>query len=215
MRKIFDWLDRKFGIKAPHKNFMKRPVPDNIGYSYCFGGIAFVYFLLLGFSGMLLTLYYVPSEKEAYKSILMITEEISFGWLIRGLHKWSATLFIVFILLHTVRVFVSKAYRPPRELNWMAGVVGLIFALGSGFTGYLLPWDQKAYWATEVGTSMLGTLPFFGGHIKNLLRGGADVGGSTLIRFYSIHVIYMPVFISLLLWGHFHMVKRRGIAKNL
>lgn len=215
MGKLFDWADKSFGIREPHKRFMKRPLPENVGYSYCFGGLAFFYFLLLVFSGMLLSLYYVPSEKEAYKSILMITEELTFGWLIRGIHKWSATLFIVFILLHTVRVFVSKAYRPPRELNWMAGVIGLTFALGSGFTGYLLPWDQKAYWATEVGTSMLGTLPFLGGYIKTLLRGGIEVDGSTLIRFYSIHVIYMPALMSLILWGHFHMVKRRGIAKNL
>jgi quinol-cytochrome oxidoreductase complex cytochrome b subunit len=202
-------------VKDSHKRFLQRPVPQNINYSYCLGGMAFTYFLILVFTGLLLSLYYIPSEKEAFKSIVMINEDVRLGWLVRSLHKWAAHLFIIFIILHIIRVFVSRAYRPPRELNWMAGVLGFVVAMASGFTGYLLPWDQKAYWATEVGTAMFGTVPFIGEYLLYMVRGGAYVDGMTLIRFYSLHVLYLPVSMAIILWAHFHMVKRQGIAKNL
>ncbi len=215
MGKVLNWLDSRFRIKEPHKKFLQRPVPQNLNYSYCLGGMAFTYFIILAFTGMLLSIYYIPSEKEAFKSIVTITNEVTLGWLVRSLHKWSANLFIIFIFLHTVRVFVSRAYRPPRELNWMAGVFGFVIAMASGFTGYLLPWDQKAYWATEVGTSMFGTIPFIGKYLIYAVRGGPDINGITLIRFYSLHVIYLPVSMVLILWAHFHMVKRQGISSGL
>lgn len=215
MGRIFDWMDSRFGVKEPHKRFLQRRAPQNLNYSYCLGGMAFTYFLILFFTGLLLSLYYVPSEKEAFKSVVMINDDVALGWLVRSLHKWSANLFIICIILHTVRVFVSKAYSPPRELNWMAGVLGFVVAMSSGFTGYLLPWDQKAFWATEVGTSMFGTMPFIGKYLVYAVRGGLDVSGATLIRFYSLHVLYMPVAMAVILWAHFHMVKRQGIAKEL
>lgn len=215
MGRIFNWLDLRFGLRRPHRRFLQRPVPEDLGYSYCFGGIAFAFFIMLGFSGLLLSLYYVPSEKEAYRSIVMITNEVAMGWLIRSVHKWSATFFIVCIILHTIRVFLSRAYRSPRELNWIVGVLAFVNVMASGFTGYLLPWDQKAYWATEVGTSMLSAIPLIGTEVMIAVRGGAEVGGATLIRFYSLHVLYLPLITSLLMWNHFHMVKRQGIARNL
>ncbi len=215
MGKVFDWLDLRFGLKKPHGRFLQRRVPSDLGYTYCFGGMAFTFFLTLAFSGLLLSLYYVPSEKEAYRSIVMITDEVTLGWLVRGFHKWSASLFIISIMLHSIRVFVSKAYRPPRELNWMVGVMTFVLCMFSGFTGYLLPWDQKAYWATEVGTSMAKNVPVIGEYIVYALRGGAEVSGATLIRFYSFHILYLPFSISVLLWAHSHMVKRQGIARNL
>jgi quinol-cytochrome oxidoreductase complex cytochrome b subunit len=215
MGKFFDWIDSRFGIKEPHKRFFVRPVPSNINYSYCLGGMSFVYFIILFISGMLLSIYYVPSEKEAFKSIVFITKDIPMGWLVRSIHKWSANLFIVFIILHTIRVFVSKAYRPPRELNWMAGAIGLLIAMASGFTGYLLPWDQKAYWATEVGTAMFSTVPIIGENLMHIVRGGEDISGTTLIRFYSIHVLYLPLSMAIILWVHFHIVKRQGITGGL
>lgn len=215
MGNIFDWVDSRFGVRKPHSKFLERRIPENLNYSYCLGGMAFTYFLILAVTGLLLSIYYVPSEKEAYRSIVMITNEVMLGWLIRGLHKWSATLFIIFIMLHTVRVFVSKAYRPPKELNWMVGVFTFVVVMASGFTGYLLPWDQKAYWATEVGTSMIQTVPFIGDYLVYAVRGGTEVNGATLIRFYSFHILYLPITISLLLWAHFHIVKRQGISKGL
>ncbi|GER93055.1 cytochrome b6 [hot springs metagenome] len=215
MGKIFDWIDSHFGVKEPHKRFLQRTIPPNVNYSYCLGGIAFTYFLMLAFTGLLLSIYYVPSEKEAFKSIIAITNEVTLGWFIRSLHKWSANLFIVFIIFHAIRVFIHKAYKPPRELNWMAGVLGFVVAMASGFTGYLLPWDQKAYWATEVGTSMFGTVPLIGDYLMYAVRGGLDINGTTLIRFYSLHVLYLPISMVIILWAHFHMVKRQGIAKRL
>lgn len=215
MGKIFDWIDSRFGVKEPHKRFMRRPLPENINYSYCLGGMAFTYFLILVFTGMLLSIYYVPSEKEAFRSIVNITDKVPLGWLIRSLHKWSANLLIIFIILHAIRVFVCKAYRSPRELNWMAGVLSFVIAMASGFTGYLLPWDQKAYWATEVGTSMFKTTPFIGDYLMYMVRGGLDINGTTLIRFYSLHILYLPMSMAVVLWAHFHMVKRQGISGGL
>lgn len=215
MGKIFNWIDSRFGVKGPHKMFLRRPLPENINYSYCLGGMAFTYFLVLVFTGMLLSIYYVPSEKEAFQSIVTITDKVPLGWLVRSLHKWAAHLFIIFIILHAVRVFVCRAYRSPRELNWMAGVLGFVIAMASGFTGYLLPWDQKAYWATEVGTAMFKTVPFIGDYLMYMVRGGLDVDGTTLIRFYSLHILYLPVSMIMILWAHFHMVKRQGISGGL
>jgi quinol-cytochrome oxidoreductase complex cytochrome b subunit len=215
MGKIFDLIDGLFNVQEPHSPFFRRRVPETIGYSYCFGGMAFTYFLILAFTGLLLSVYYVPSEKEAFGSVVHITDEVTLGWLVRSLHKWSASLFIIFILLHSIRVFVSGAYRKPRELNWMAGVLGFVLVMLSGFTGYLLPWDQRAYWATEVGTAMITTVPFVGEHILHIVRGGAEVNGFTLVRFYSLHVLYLPASLSMVLWAHFHMVKRLGIAEKL
>jgi quinol-cytochrome oxidoreductase complex cytochrome b subunit len=215
MGRIFNWLDRRFGIKEPHKRFLERVLPEGINYLYCLGGIAFTLFLTLLFTGLLLSGYYVPSENEAFQSIVRITREIRFGWLIRSIHKWSANLIIVFIILHTLRVIAYRAYRPPRELNWLAGSLTMVVTFASGFTGYLLPWDQKAYWATVVGTSMAGTVPLIGKHLLFLIRGGPEVNGTTLIRFYSIHVLWLPIIMVLLLWAHFHMIKRQGISGGL
>jgi quinol-cytochrome oxidoreductase complex cytochrome b subunit len=215
MGKIFDWIDNAFGVREPHRKFLQRNIPQNLNYSYCLGGMSFVYFLMLACTGFLLSFYYIPSEKEAFKSVVAITDEVTLGWLVRSLHKWSANLFIIFIILHTIRVFMSKAYRHPRELNWIAGVLSLVIAMASGFTGYLLPWDQKAYWATEVGTSMFGTIPLIGESFIRLVRGSDEVSGATLIRFYSLHILYLPASMAIILWAHFHMVKRQGIAKQL
>ena len=215
MGKIFDWIDSRFGVSSPHKGFLRRRVPGNLSYFYCLGGIAFVLFITLMLTGMLMSFHYVPSEGEAFQSVLRITREVRWGVLIRGMHKWSANLFILFILLHTIRVFVHKAYRPPRELNWMAGSLTLALAFASGFTGYLLPWDQKAYWATVVGTNMAATVPVLGKHLLYIVRGGPEVGGATLVRFYSLHVLWLPLLMVLLLWAHFHMVKRQGISGGL
>ena len=215
MGRIFVWLDARFGLKKPHSRFLERRVPSDIGYTYCFGGMAFTFFLTLAFSGLLLSLYYIPSEKEAFRSIVMITDEVTLGWITRGVHKWSATLFIISIMLHTIRVFASKAYRHPRDLNWMVGVMTFVLVMFSGFTGYLLPWDQKAYWATEVGTSMAQNVPLIGDNIMYAFRGGIEVSGATLVRFYSLHILYLPLLIFMHLWAHFHMVKRQGISRNL
>jgi quinol-cytochrome oxidoreductase complex cytochrome b subunit len=215
MASVDQRLDKELHVIKPHRRFLQRRIPDGLNYSYCMGGLAFTFFLVLAFTGLLLSVYYVPSEKEAYRSIVMINETVLFGRLVRSLHKWAASFFIVSIILHTIRVFVTRAYRPPRELNWMVGSLTFLVAMASAFTGYLLPWDQRAYWATEVGTAMIQTIPLFGDTFMLAVRGSADVSGATLIRFYSIHVLFLPLCMSGLLWMHFHMIKRQGIARRL
>ncbi|RME66308.1 MAG: cytochrome b6 [Nitrospirae bacterium] len=215
MGRVFDWIDRTFRVKEPHRGFLKRRLPEGVSYLYCLGGVAFVCILTAVATGLLLSVYYVPSEKEAFQSVVRITTEVRFGWFVRSLHRWSAHGLIITMLLHTLRVIIQRAYRPPRELNWVAGVVLLVVVFGSGFTGYLLPWDQKAYWATEVGTSMVGTIPLIGKHLLYIVRGGPDITGETLIRFYAVHVLWFPLIMAGLLWAHFHMVKRQGISGGL
>ncbi len=215
MGKLFNWIDSRFGVKQPHKKFLERSIPEGINYSFCLGGASFLFFLMLFLTGLMLSMHYVPSETEAFRSIVRINNDVALGWFIRSLHKWSANLLIVSIILHTMRVFIYKAYQPPRELNWIAGSLTLMIAFASGFTGYLLPWDQKAYWATSVGTSMASTVPFIGEYLLLLVRGGEDVAGSTLSRFYSMHILYCPTIMFLLLWAHFHMIKKQGVKGGL
>jgi quinol-cytochrome oxidoreductase complex cytochrome b subunit len=212
---VTDWLDRRFGIKRPHGRLLHRRIPEGVTYYFCLGGCAFTLYLLLLATGMLLALYYIPSAESAYRSIVTIEREVRLGGFMRSLHKWSAHLFVVAIVLHTVRVFVARAYRPPRELNWIVGSMTLVVAMTSGFTGYLLPWDAKAYWATRVGTAMVATVPVFGDILMLLLRGGEEVTEATLIRFYAVHVIYLPLLMGVLLWVHFHLVKRQGVKTRL
>ncbi|MDH5202617.1 MAG: cytochrome b N-terminal domain-containing protein [Nitrospirota bacterium] len=213
--KALDWIVSRSGLKEPHRVFLERRIPENLNYSYCLGGVAFTCFLISAVTGLFLSIYYVPSAKDAFHSILMINEKIFLGRTIRSLHKWSANLLIVSMLLHTIRVVINRSYGPPRELNWIAGVVLLVLVMAEGFTGYLLPWDQKAYWATVVGTNIATAIPFIGSELLYLLRGGTDVNGITLIRFYSLHVLWIPLFIILLLWAHFHMVRKLGISRPL
>ncbi|MEJ2688900.1 MAG: cytochrome b N-terminal domain-containing protein [Deltaproteobacteria bacterium] len=212
---IVKLLDRWFKLREPHRNFLVRALPSKLNPAYCLGGMAFTAFLISAATGFLLSIYYVPSAKEAYPSIVMLQKQIWLGWLMRSLHKWAGNFLIIFVLLHAVRVFVNKAYRPPRELNWIAGAVGFILIMISGFTGYLLPWDQKAYWATSVATGMAKTVPGVGGLFLRLLRGGPEVSGATLLRFYSLHVLWVPFMLLLIFWAHFHMVKRQRIAGGL
>ncbi len=215
MGRIFDYLDSRFILKKPHSDFLERPIPQNLNYFYCLGGIAFTLFLSLLLTGILLSVYYIPSEKEAYASIRYIQEQAYLGWLIRSIHKWSANLMVVFVFLHMLRVFITGSYKSPRELNWAAGAMLFLFTMAFGFTGYLLPWDQKAYWATEVGTAMAGTIPILGKPILYLLRGGADISDLTLIRFYSLHTLWFPLSMFVLLWAHFHMIRQQGISGGL
>lgn len=215
MGSVFNWIDSRFGIREPHKKFFQRPLPQGINYSYCLGGIAFTLYLISAATGILLAIYYVPSVGEAYISVIRINEEVFLGWLVRSMHKWSANLLIVFIMLHALRVFVNGSYKPPRELNWVAGVFTFVLSMASGFTGYLLPWDQKAYWATVVGTSMAGTIPVAGNLVLYFVRGGPEVDGTTLIRFYSMHILILPLLMAVVLWLHFHMVKRQGISGGM
>jgi quinol-cytochrome oxidoreductase complex cytochrome b subunit len=211
-----DWLDERFDIRIPLHAFLKKPVPKHaIRWYFCLGGITFALFLIQGVTGILLSLYYKPTPNEAYDSILFIMNNVRFGWLIRSIHSWSASGMILMCLAHMMRVYITGAYKRPRELNWVAGVFLLLLTLAFGFTGYLLPWDQKALWGSTVGSEILGVIPLVGNALLGLLRGGAEITGLTLTRFYGIHMLVLPVLAFVFLAAHFVIIRRQGISGPL
>jgi cytochrome b6 len=213
---VGDWFDERFDVRIPLEAFLKKPVPKHaIRWYFCLGGITFALFLIQGVTGILLSLYYRPTPGEAYESILFIMNNVRFGWLIRSIHSWSATLMIAFCLAHMLRVFFTGSYKNPRELNWVAGTFLLLLTLAFGFTGYLLPWDQKALWGSTVGSEILGIIPGIGPWLLGLLRGGADITGLTLTRFYGIHMLVLPVLVVVFLAIHFVIIRRQGISGPL
>jgi len=211
LEKTFTWLDERLGIKTIYNTVLDRHVPK-VNWFFTLGSASLFLFAIQGITGMLLTLYYVPSPDSAYDSIQYIMNDLAFGWLIRGIHHWGATLMVVVVFLHMLRTFFFAAYKFPREFTWVTGVVLLLATLGMGFTGYLLPWNQKAYWATTVGTSIAGTVPLIGPFISNVLRGGPDLSGVTLARFFSAHIWWLPVIIAAMIGIHLYMVIRLGIS---
>jgi len=210
-----DYINTRMGITSRHRRVMDKPAPGGINYFYCLGGITFTLFVVQLLSGLLLSVHYVPSEAEAYASIQRLNRVVPLGGLLRSTHHWAANLMVVTVLLHMVRVFITGSYQNPRELNWVAGVLLFAMTLAFGFTGYLLPWDQKAYWATVVGANMLGSVPLIGPSLAAFVRGGAEVTGQTLLRFYSMHILWFPVLTTLFLWVHFHILRRLGISGGM
>ncbi|MBI2251828.1 MAG: cytochrome b N-terminal domain-containing protein [Armatimonadetes bacterium] len=212
---LYGELDRRLELHEALQKALKKPVPKHVNFSFCFGGITFLLFLIQVFTGILLALYYRPSPEAAYESVRHITNDVTLGWLIRGVHRWASTLMIIFVIFHTLRVFLTGVYKPPRELNWMVGVCLFGVTLIFGFTGYLLPWDQLAYWATTVGTEIAGGVPIIGDFLLLMMRGGKEVSGETLTRFFTGHVIILPLVVFILLGLHFLMVRRQGISGPL
>jgi len=212
---VLDYLNTRMGFTSRHRRVMDKPVPGWINYFYCFGGVTFTLFIVQVLTGLLLSMHYTPSEAEAYLSIQRLHQVVPLGRLLRSTHHWAANLMVVMVALHMSRVFITGSYKNPRELNWVAGALLFAMTLAFGFTGYLLPWDQKAYWATVVGTNMLGSVPFFGPQCAAVVRGGAEVTGQTLLRFYSMHILWLPVVTAFLLWVHFHILRRVGISGGM
>jgi quinol-cytochrome oxidoreductase complex cytochrome b subunit len=176
------------------------------------GSATLTAFLVQAVTGVVLAMYYKPSPNDAYKSIQYITDEATLGWLVRGMHKWGASVFIILMFLHMGRVFLFGAYKYPRELNWIIGVLLLVMGMTEGFTGYLLPWDQTAYWATVVGINLNGTAPIAGPWLAQFLRGGQEIGANTLTIFYSLHMLVVPVLIATLITLHLYLVIRLGVT---
>ena len=215
-KRIYFWMDERLEMNDyMKKDILDKPIPKGLNLSYCFGGITFFLFVMLAITGYFMTLYYVPSPEQAYDSVVYMTVEVPFGYLVRGVHYWSANLMMVTLFIHMLRVFLYGAYKRPREINWMTGVFLLCLVLAFGFTGYLLPWDQKAYWATKVGTSLVGTFPVVGEFVLKLTRGGQNLGALTLTRFYALHVLFLPITTLIFLIGHFVMIRRQGISTPL
>jgi len=180
--------------------------------TFYLGGITLFLFGIQVVTGTLLALYYSPTPEAAYESVLSITSDVQFGWLIRSVHHWAANLMLVFLVLHLLRIFAQAAYKYPREITWIVGGGLLLITIGFGFTGYLLPWDQRAYWATVVGTEIAGDVPLIGSSLLLLLRGGAEVSEATLARFFGIHVLVLPLLLGGLVALHLLFVHQQGLA---
>ena len=179
-------------------------------YTFCLGGLSFFLFLVLTVTGVYLMFFYVPSATQAYTDILDIQSRVTFGLLTRNIHRWAAHLMVFFVFLHMMRVFYHGAYKPPREFNWVVGVVLLFLTIMLSFTGYLLPWDQIAYWAITIGTNMAGYAPLFNTPSKLLLLGGLEVGQNTLLRFYVLHIMVFPLVAAIFLAVHFWRIRKDG-----
>ena len=179
-------------------------------YTFCLGGISFFLFLALTVTGVYLMFFYVPSVSRAFQDIQTIENSVAFGSLIRNMHRWAAHLMVLTVFLHMIRVFYHGAYKPPREFNWVVGVVLLFLTLGLSFTGYLLPWDQIAFWAITVGTQMATYAPLLSSQSSFVLLGGIEVGPETLIRFYVMHVIAFPLIGAILMVVHFWRIRKDG-----
>ncbi len=208
---IFTWLDERLGITGIYDTVLDRKVPK-VNWWFTLGSASLFLGLLQGITGMLLSVYYVPTPDHAYDSITFIMTGVQFGWFIRGLHHWGASLLILTAFIHLLRVFFYGAYKYPRELTWFSGVILLIGALGMGFTGYLLPWNQRSYWATTVGSEIAGTVPVVGEFLLRVLRGGTDLSAVTLSRFFSLHIWIIPAVIIATVCTHLYFVIRLGIS---
>jgi quinol-cytochrome oxidoreductase complex cytochrome b subunit len=209
--KIFAWFDERLGLQTMYDVVLDRNVPK-VNWWFTLGSASAILFALQAVTGMFLSVYYVPSPDSAYDSIQYIMNGVAFGWLIRGMHHWGASLMVIVVFIHMLRTFYYGAYKYPREFTWITGVMLLLATLGMGFTGYLLPWNQRAYWATTVGTEIAGTVPLLGPFITSVLRGGTDLSAVTLTRFFAVHIWFLPAIIGALIGVHIYMVIKLGIS---
>ena len=209
--KFANWLDERVSWRQVWDAIFLRKIPK-VNWFYTLGSATLFVAVNQAVTGILLTLYYVPTPDHAYDSVQYITTQLPAGWLIRGLHHWGASAMVILVVLHMLRVIFYGAYKYPREVTWFTGVILLLVVIGFGFTGYLLPWDQKAYWATTVGTRIAGTPPIIGDTILRIMRGGEDLSAVTLARFFGTHVWVLPVTLMLVLSIHLYLVIRIGIS---
>jgi quinol---cytochrome c reductase cytochrome b subunit, bacillus type len=207
-----DWIEERSGIVGGLRYFLFRNVPGDTSWWHTLGSATLTAFLVQLVTGVILAMYYKPSPAEAHSSIEHIQHDLWGGWLVRGMHKWGASVFIILMFLHMGRVFLFGAYKYPRELNWIVGVLILATGLFEGLTGYLLPFDQTAYWATVVAVNINGTAPFVGPYLATILRGGAEIGPDTLARFYSIHMLLVPGALIGLIGLHLYLIVRLGVT---
>ncbi len=210
---VVDWIDERTSLSGGIRWLMFRKVPRGINWAYTLGSATMFAFLSQAVTGVFLAMFYQPNANGgAYESIRYITDDAFLGQLVRAMHKWGASVMIILIFLHMARVFFFGAYKYPRELTWIIGVVLLILTLAMGFTGYLLPFDQRSYWATIVGVNINGTGPFIGPYLSDFLRAGPEFGATTLSRFYAIHMLLIPGLIAALIGAHLYLITKLGIS---
>ena len=207
---LVGWLDERTGGASFLTGLLYRKVPKGTNWFYTLGSATLFAFTVQAVTGVFLAMYYDPSPTQAYGSISHLTNDVFLGEFVRGMHKWGASVMIILIWLHMARTYIFGAYKYPRELNWVIGVTLLILTMVMGFTGYLLPFDQRSFWATEVGNNITGTGPLVGPYLADFLRAGAEFGPSTLSRFYAIHMLLVPGLIIALIGAHLYLVVKLG-----
>ncbi len=215
-KRLYDWVDERVQLGGLVEFMGKKYVPvHRHSVWYYFGGVSLFLFIIQVLTGILLLLYYKAGEEYAFESIQFLMSKVQFGWLIRSIHSWTANLFILTAMTHMFSVFFEKSYRKPRELTWITGMLMFFLALGFGFSGYLLPWNELAFFATKVGTDIAGIIPVIGKPIMIFLRGGPEVTGATLTRFFGFHVAVFPGIFTVLLGIHLVLVQRQGMSEPL
>ena len=207
---VVGWLDERSGMSPFLRGFLYRKVPKGTNWYYTFGSATMFAFLSQAVTGVFLAMYYEPDPTRAYESASHITNDVFLGELVRGMHKWGSSVMIILIFLHMGRTFVFGAYKYPRELNWIIGVVLLVLTLAMGLTGYLLPFDQRSFWATVVAVNINASGPVIGPYLADFLRAGAEFGGTTISRFYSLHMLLIPGLIAALIGAHLYLVAKLG-----
>jgi cytochrome b6 len=215
MGKVYNWFEERLEIQSIADDISSKYVPPHVNIFYCFGGIVFTVFLVQVERGFAMTFYYRPSVADAFASIEYLMTQVNFGWLIRSIHRWSASMMVLMMILHVFRVYLTGGFKKPRELTWMTGVILASVTVSFGVTGYSLPWDQIGYWACKIVTGVPDAIPVVGGQLVELLRGGTSVGQGTLTRFYSLHTFVLPLITAVLMLAHFLMIRKQGISGPL
>nr|QUE29967.1 PetB [Erythrocladia irregularis] len=215
MGKVYDWFEERLEIQAIADDITSKYVPPHVNIFYCFGGIVFTCFVMQVASGFAMTFYYRPTVAEAFSSVEYIMTNVNLGWLIRSIHRWSASMMVLMMILHSFRVYLTGGFKRPRELTWVTGVLLAVLTVSFGVTGYSLPWDQVGYWAVKIVTGVPDAIPVVGSNIVELLRGGVSVGQGTLTRFYSLHTFVLPLLTAVVMLAHFLMIRKQGISGPL
>jgi cytochrome b6 len=215
MSNVYDWFQERLEIQAIADDITSKYVPPHVNIFYCLGGITLTCFIVQVATGFAMTFYYRPTVTEAFASVQYIMTEVNFGWLIRSVHRWSASMMVLNMILHVCRVYLTGGFKKPRELTWVTGVALASVTVSFGVTGYSLPWDQVGYWACKIVTGVPDAIPIVGTLVVGLLRGGVSVGQSTLTRFYSAHTFVLPVVAAVLMLTHFVMIRKQGISGPL
>ena len=215
MSKVYDWFEERLEIQSIADDITSKYVHPHVNIFYCLGGITFTCFLVQVATGFAMTFYYRPSVVDAFASVEYIMTSVNYGWLIRSIHRWSASMMVLMMVLHIFRVYLTGGFKKPRELTWVTGVILATLTVSFGVTGYSLPWDQVGYWAVKIVTGVPDAIPFVGEFIVELLRGSVSVGQSTLTRFYSLHTFVLPLLTATFMLAHFLMIRKQGISGPL
>jgi cytochrome b6 len=215
MSSVYDWFQERLEIQAIADDITSKYVPPHVNIFYCLGGITLTCFIVQVATGFAMTFYYRPTVTEAFASVEYIMTQVNYGWLIRSVHRWSASMMVLNMILRVCRVYLTGGFKKPRELTWVTGVALASVTVSFGVTGYSLPWDQVGYWACKIVTGVPDAIPLVGSLLVQVLRGGVSVGQSTLTRFYSAHTFVLPVVAVVLMLTHFVMIRKQGISGPL